>query len=737
MTRRATVVLVAFLVSAENASAQSVVRGSVVTAEAANPIAAARVTSLRMMKTVTTDRFGRFAMWVGAFPDTLVVTFIGRAPDTVVVGNISTPLVVALAPAPVPLADVVVSGSSLSHGSDASTLSRWTLPADALRLVPAGVEFDPLRALTLLPAVSYTTPLSARPLIRGYSAEESSFRLDGFEIVNPYHIGRFFGALPGEAVDQVSVNAAPFSASMGGSLAGIIDVTGRSRPPRGKRGGATLSLVSASPWLSGGDETAWFGTARAVYLSALDVVSSKHIPYDFQDVYLGGAISRNGLPRAHLTAFFSRDHLLDQDQGTGMDWNNLLLGTRLRLAEWSASTLELSAAGTRFSEDATNVAARHSKIDVANRSSRIGLGTDLNIQLPRGRVSLGAGAYRRAITNQVRERSGPGFPTSDVALNQTEFNLYGEWQHEIGSMTLLVGTRVDAVGSHGVVQPRLYAGIPLTKSVTLEGGLGRASRLFYMIADPRSEPDVAFYDFWLPIEHNGASTPIVDHASATLGIVTGHLTARVSAFGSSAKGLGELRPETDQDAPAAAQFRFGKGRTRGLEAQVGLAAAGKGLPSLTLSYTLTTSERNWGDGWVPWSQERRHTARLFSQLSLGRWLLFSAAEAASGPPFTPVDQVVQVGIPDSTGLGRFPGYIFGKENSSRSAGTFRIDLGATYQFKGPWSSDMWLGLSVINVGFGPVAPTEVQPPDLSTTRVRYERAFDLPAVPTVTLRVEF
>jgi hypothetical protein len=57
---------------------------------------------------------------------------------------------------------------------------------------------------------------------------------------------------------------------------------------------------------------------------------------------------------------------------------------------------------------------------------------------------------------------------------------------------------------------------------------------------------------------------------------------------------------------------------------------------------------------------------------------------------------------------------------------------------------MALGLSIINAGFGPVAPLRPSAPTFEPGpggslqgRVRYERLFDLPAVPSLTLRVEF
>jgi len=48
---------------------------------------------------------------------------------------------------------------------------------------------------------------------------------------------------------------------------------------------------------------------------------------------------------------------------------------------------------------------------------------------------------------------------------------------------------------------------------------------------------------------------------------------------------------------------------------------------------------------------------------------------------------------------------------------------------------MWLGASVTNLSFGPVAQLQIDP--AVGPVVTYSRRFSLPAVPTVTLRIEF
>jgi hypothetical protein len=87
------------------------------------------------------------------------------------------------------------------------------------------------------------------------------------------------------------------------------------------------------------------------------------------------------------------------------------------------------------------------------------------------------------------------------------------------------------------------------------------------------------------------------------------------------------------------------------------------------------------------------------------------------------------------------GYILGSENSARGGATFHADFGVSKQFTGPWDSNFYLGIALINVLIGPVAPEVPVIPSfdfrLNGIGVKYERSFILPPLPTVTFRMEF
>jgi hypothetical protein len=743
------VATVAFFVAVPGLRGQEPVRGSVLTEETGAPIPGAVITTAQSRRSATTDRLGRFTIWLDSFPDTLRVAAIGYRPDTLPVRTAQASLQVHLSRAALLLSDVIVTAPPPSD-LDLGSIGRWELPLAAARAVPPAVETDVFRALTLVPGVSFTSPLSARPLIRGYDASESSYRVDGFEVIAPYHVGRIFSAFPADAAQQVSVTTAPGPLDQAGALAGSVDVIGKTGTPDTTGGGVSASMASSSVWLGGGSSVRWFSAARLVYLQVVELASGVEVPYNFQDAYANAALIHQGERVGRLSVFASRDHLADRDEGQGMDWSNILVGVRGTALRRGGTSLELMAAGNRFANDVVNISARSSQIDLRNRFARVEAGLDLVVQSQRSRFALGLSSGWRLIANRITPRFGDDFQPADRSFRNLEVSTFTEWSQNLGAGALSLGIRGDVVGSTSVWQPRARIRFPVSSHVTAGLSLGRTGRLFHLVSDPQSEPDWAFYDFWLTAGTEGIPVPTVDHGTAELNFTTGVLSSRVSGFVSRGSGLVELRPSTDQNAEDSNPFRYGRARTWGVETQIALRGTEVRGNSISITYVFSGSKRSWNGGnWIPWAQDRRHLLRVLSQMRLsGRWTLFGAFEALSGPPLTPIEQVVEIDRPGEQL--EFPlthvAYVYGRENSVRTPGIARVDLAVNYGFAGPWRSRMALGISVINLGFGPVAPVltcgihgcgEGKPEARTASGVEYRRAFDLPAVPTVTLRMEF
>ncbi len=737
------------------------IRGTVVSADGTTPIANASIVARHSGGSAVSDRFGRFTISTTP-PDTLIVMAIGWRPDTIpLLAPLRSPLTVVLKRAPVIISDLIAS-TPAHRPLDLADHGRWQMPMAAARTVPPAVETDVYRALAMIPAVSFSSPLSARPLMRGYDAQEITTRIDGFEVLNLYHLGRLFSSFPADAAEEITVRAAPYSAANGGSTAGLIDITGRTGRRDGFHAGGSLSYGSFSGYAGGGnDRLRYFGTARVFYWKSLDLLPNLDIPYHFEDLYGGLVFGPAERPTGRLTVFATQDRA-GKTGGTKsfLNWDNAMIGGRWRLKDGAHTTFEVSTSAAHFGQKGEDVPGLHSiaNANLRNQFTRLAVTGDLSSVFELTRVATGFAVGWRNVVNQIadsprdfiRDPNPFGAARAAIDAGRVEIGGYASLSRRFGPLTAEAAIRLDAAGAQYSTQPRLHVRWSPAKRVEVSAGVGRTSRLYHLLGEARSEPDFDFLDFWLPA-NDSVPTATVDHAAIDLNVELAPFVARISTFLSSGSGIGELTPETSQRQFGRFEFfRFGRSRTRGVEAQVAYRGGPNSPHSLSLSYVIGRSERDWGEGWVRWSLDRTHQIRGFGQIKLGGLTWFGAVDAAVGSPITPIDFLLDdptaPGVPGAVVPGRtIPTAIYGRENSAATSGTFRIDLGMAYSFGGPTHRRFTLGGSIINLlgtgvapfgyvqgsGTGPLALDRSGGPTL------YRRLFTLPPIPTVTLRAEF
>lgn len=724
---------------------------TVTSAETEMPIPGAVVRAVRLQRIEITDRLGRARFTIVPRPDTLIAAAVGFRPDTLVVEEGVLIIDAHLLQQPVTLADLTVSAEGAERLAPSLT-GQWIMPRQVIRNLPAAIEEDPLRALTVVPSVTFSSPFSGRPLIRGYEAAQGVVRIDGFEILNPYHLGRIFSSFPAAAVETVALIPIPTSSADGGTLSGVVDIRGRNAADgTGLGGGLDLSLVSATGWLGTPTPTPIFVSVRAAFLqAATDLVSEAGVPYNFQDLYARSRFSLGSHRSWDITLYASTDDFSDRQFGRGMDWSNLLFGHRLRLADAPGGSLDLIASANRFVQDAADIEARNSRIDVTNRFSRVSLG--LSGELRRGTIGVSAGGAvgQRRITNILTVRQGDDFSPSDRDSRLSEVHAFVEGRADHGPLTLAGGLRMEASEATVAWQPRVRVSAWIDESISASITGVRTSRLYHLITDPQPEPSISFYDFWFNAGDGDVPVPAINHVAAALDGAGRSWSGHAGVFFSRGSGLGELRPVWDQRT-GVPPFRYGDSRTYGLEMRAAWQPLDDRGPSGALIYVWSHSDRRWDQqSWRPWRLDRRHNVRLQIDATVSkRWYLFGTGEFLSGQPITPVAEVVQPVPPslpgDTSTSVAIVRYRFGSEGIARSAGTYHFDFGLRGAFGGPWGSRLQVGLSVLNLTYGSIAPeVPVDPFELisqagtpSSDGVQYKRAFSLPPVPSITVRIEF
>ena len=722
------------------AAAQVPVRGRVVAVENDQPLPGAAVYALTARHGGETDRHGRFVLWLRAFPDTLVARFLGRRPDTLVlVDSTAGEVTLRLAISPLPLAGVVVQGEPGRRADDAATPATWSLPAEAVAAVPAAVEADVFRGLALSPAVAYSTPLSSQPLVRGADPGAVGYRLDGFTLINPFHLGRIFSAVMPQAVQSATLAAAPFSEEFGDATSGVVDVHLREGGEE-VRGGAQASFVSGAAWAGGAlGRQRWFAAWRHGYYEHLPG-PFQDVPYRLNDVYLRLALTPGTWGPLSVTAFWSGDRIFHRETENGVAWGNTLLGVRLPLTLGQAGRLELWAETTRFYEDVAGIQIRSWATDVVNRLETSAVGTKVEWTGSQSALAAGGEIRHRRLRNRITggDLSAPGSDAAGLVGA-----LFTTVSHRTGPLSARLGVRLDADGAVLAWQPRVRLGADLGRGWSAGLAAGRTARLYHVMPDyiPDIGEVLSVYDFWRPAGRSGTPLSTADHALIEVKRSAPRFAARASAFASRIRGAGEVRPSVT-DTGVAAFFRFGRGRVWGLDAELSTTGA---RASLAVAYVLSWSRRAWDErhaAEIPWRYDRRHQSRAFFTWFTGRgWRFNVLAELLSPEPTTPAGSTLEQALLAPDGLhrrSRFPVMVPGPENSARGGWMGHLDLGIQKEIGGPERPVWRIGVSILNLGFTRIAPAM---PEIDVGsqgwHVVYRPRIFLPPVPTLTFGFEF
>lgn len=733
--------------AATGASAQSgnglTLHGRVVQVERGTPIRGAVIRSLHSPVRAVSDSAGAFVLALERTPDTLLVQAIGFLPESIAL-EATTPksLTIALRPVAVQLQELVSHENRSSHLASGMN-GVWEVKGKATTVLPTAVEPDINRSLILIPAVSFTSLLSSRPMLRGLDADDAGYTIDGFEAINLYHVGRFFSAIPALAADRAEVRLQPVGAGLGGTTAGRVDIFGR-QGEGAPKGEMRYGLGAWSGSVGAGGRLPFFVAGRTARLTFVDALQSDaESQYGFWDLYLNSR-PMVGTQEVELTMFTSADRAVAQEDVTGstdepsMHWTNLVLGARTALSKSVQSPMTISMSFARHEEESQRVPARDEKLDVGNRFAKATVAfAGARVLDSAMTLRFGAEASARSVENHLHPSdSGPGL-LLDRTDARPEETLYAEVEHQTGSLGMTLGIRGTLARSASALEPHLQLRWRPRPTDWLTVGFGEATRTYHLISDARSEPKLAYYDIWLPAGENGIPVPRVRHATAEYGHAFGSGEARIGVFFSKGTGTVDLRTQESGGLTGGdSLFRVGDVRVAGADISVSVGSS-DGRWSMMASYALTFSDRRWDGRWVPWVNGRTHQARLLGTARGGRGIRLSAtAELTSGAPYTPILGWSASGDPAR------PIPTNGTENSATGVALLRGDASMAKEFHGPLGSHLEVGFSITNLSVGEQAPRRDDlvtrfAGGVYTTRVRTKLLFDLPPVPSLTFRLQF
>lgn len=254
---------------------QRIVRGFIRDADTFEALVGASVYDPDTRQGLPSNSEGYFDLSVSPGPHTLYFSYIGYRshPVSLSASERDTVLDIRLV-SNASLQEIVITPSGMDDEAVRS-LAMGTIRVNrqVLRELPVLLgEADLVKTLQLTPGVASGTEGMSSLFVRGGSADENLFLLDGNPVYSVGHLGGIFSAFNPESVQEMSFYKAGFPARYGGRLSSIVDVSTREGNLREYHGNASIGLISGTVSLEGPivkDRTSFHFSLRRSWLDVL------------------------------------------------------------------------------------------------------------------------------------------------------------------------------------------------------------------------------------------------------------------------------------------------------------------------------------------------------------------------------------------------------------------------------------------------------------------------------------
>ncbi len=586
---------------------------------------------------------GRYSIWVA---------LVGYRPvrDSVTVseGDSGTTLRVSLEPVAFALSEIVVRAAPPGPESHAQIISK-----EQLRSIAATAE-DLFRAVQTLPGIA-SQDWTASFLVRGGESDETLVRLDEVDLLEPYHVRDWGGALSVVSLDAVGsarLQRGGLPARYGRQLSGVFEIRSPVSPPSTRfQMGAGLSQVRgilAGPLASGGSYLlgARHGLLAALYRSyPLD--PDIDVEPDFQDLLAEIRLRPAERQEITLLALGSHDHLhysenFDEADVDGHQRNVTLGGLwtarpsdRLRHRTiLSGDLFDRRRTVGRAGRDDDLTRAVRGRIEgemslSANHSLEAGVGAeweDARIHFDEIDARLSAGNYIEEVVTAIRgpatRRRVEGFAS-----------LHSRWGARL-STTAGVNLSRDAYAwglrrdgfvprsspGGGFASPRLSVAARIGGGVVLRGAAG-------VLRQPTFLNNLNSERTFLPLGRRREAR------EGVLGLDLRGAAGSARVEGYVRRDLGIGYPIQDQSVKPALQIPLDAGRSRGVE--IYLQPSPWGPFDAWMGYAWSKATWETTEGVVPRSFDQRHALTLSANLRpAGRWSVNATGRYHTGTPYT-------------------------------------------------------------------------------------------------------
>lgn len=581
--------------------------------------------------------------------------------DVLLAGEAPLRLDASLDRGPARLAPMQVLASTSSAdvaraGRAPSDPSAWHRTGEGLRSSPALDEADAFRLLATAPQAQMSPEASAGVHVRGGSADQNRFLLDGAPVFSPVHSGALLSAFSPDIVDGLLVHGGAPSAAYGGSLSSIIDVhtpTSLAGAPnaRGAFGATALRGALQVPLIAG--RAGLLLSARHSYSGLRrENIAESRMPGAWSDLF-GKLTLRGAADDLTLSSFASEDGLgfpaapePSASLGTAtagatnrFEWastthavtwrHRLRTGGALEARTWSSRFV----AGAAWSPDSGALA-------LGSRLQSNGVSALVARPNRAGQLTMGVELERLA-TDYDLTRPSPD-STTDVAAPvlrltaaPTLGSLFAEQRWWLGA-----GWRASA-GVRGTmtpharprIEPRLTVGYQPNDRLTFLAGYARLHQYSQSLRNEESLlGSVLGLD--LPVAMGAPNVPVgrSDDFTASAAIALPAATRlAIDAYARRLTGLVLVAPATAEPF-ATSRFEVGDGRAAGIGGSI---SRDVGRLTFLGTYAVATVTRRSGATRYHPTFAPTHSASIsVGYRLLARTTLRSAVWASSGRPTT-------------------------------------------------------------------------------------------------------
>jgi len=196
-------------------------------------------------------------------------------------------------------------------------VTRRALQVQEIQRIP-GNNNDAIRVVQNLPGVARPAFGGGDVIVRGSSAQDTGFYLDGMEIPALYHFGGIRAVFPTEFIEEINFYPGGFGSDYGRATGGVVDVTTNMPDADRVTGHVDVNLFDTGVFLQGpiGERLTYQVAARRSYIDAILAPLSDTLGLNFSTAprwydYQARLIYRPNRQHTISLFFYGSDDLID------------------------------------------------------------------------------------------------------------------------------------------------------------------------------------------------------------------------------------------------------------------------------------------------------------------------------------------------------------------------------------------------------------------------------------------